>query len=338
MRKFLGGGIALIVACLGFWFYGMHALENYATQQVEVLRTAGWNVSYARLEKTGFPFQAGLRFVAPVIQKIGFCEVRAPGDVVLKSNLWRPRQVSLRIADPILFMAGDEENFALRGRVTRLEGTIAAALYQLTATAVEIETSPWGPAHVDTLIWGISPEPDAHLNMVLYGVQGALLRDHPLGERIEEASLKARNYGDFTGDTWDARCRSWAGGQGRLEVEKVRLKWGSLDLVGTGAWSLDESLQPAGELQLQVQGAAQTIDMLIARGALDATLGGMLKMGAALIALPGSGQDGPAPLTFHLKKGQVYMGTIPLWRSSALTVQDPGRLDRPDAPRGPAAP
>lgn len=338
MRKFLAGGIVLIGLYLTAWFYGMHALEDYATQQVEVLRNAGWSISYTRLEKTGFPFQAGLRFVAPVMQKAGLCEVRAPGDLVLKSNLWCPRQVSLAIADPILFMAGDEENFAVRGRATRLEGTFSAALHQLTATAVEIEKSPWGAAHVDTVIWGASHEADPWLNLVLYGVSGAPLRDHPLGERIEEVSLRARNHGDFAGETWAARCVAWAAAQGRLDVEKVRLKWGSLDLVGTGGWSLDESLQPAGDLQLQVQGAAQTIDMLIARGALDATLGGMLKMGAALIAATGNGQEGPAPLMFHLKKGQVYMGTVPLWRPSALTPQEPGAPAQPDAPRAAAAP
>ena len=146
-----------------------------------------------------------------------------------------------------------------------------------------------------------------------------------LGPRIAAASLDAALTGKLapgkltpeTGPAWSAAA--WRDGGGTLEVRRFAVGWGPLGLTGSATLALDAQLQPMGDANVRIVGAAETVDALAAAHILAPraaqAAGGVL----ALFARAPEGGGPPqveVPLTLRdrtLALGGFPLVRIPVW-------------------------
>ncbi len=114
------------------------------------------------------------------------------------------------------------------------------------------------------------------------------------------------------------RAAAWRDAGGQLTMDHAALRWGPLDVDGTGLLSLDPALQPRGNATLQVTGFTETIDALARAGVIGANDAKVVGTVLSLISrrLPNGTTEATVPLT--LDSGRVSMGAIPLARLAAL--------------------
>lgn len=146
-----------------------------------------------------------------------------------------------------------------------------------------------------------------------------------LGPRIAAASLDAALTGKLApgklapgmGPAWSAAA--WRDGGGTLEVRRFAVGWGPLGLTGSATLALDAQLQPMGDANVRIVGAAETVDALAAAHILAPraaqAAGGVL----ALFARAPEGGGPPqveVPLTLRdrtLALGGFPLVRIPVW-------------------------
>jgi hypothetical protein len=119
------------------------------------------------------------------------------------------------------------------------------------------------------------------------------------------------------------QARAWRDWGGTVEVTRLALKWGPLDMSGSATLGLDDKLQPAGHGQAEVRGWRATLDALVSGGTLPRGVAQTAKAVLSLMA-PATGSKGddalgaPLSLPVSLKDSTVSLGTIPLLRVRPL--------------------
>jgi hypothetical protein len=113
----------------------------------------------------------------------------------------------------------------------------------------------------------------------------------------------------------------WRDNGGTIELQSLRLRWGSLLLDASGTLALDSALQPEGAFSAMITGQDQAVDVAVMTGALKPDQAGAAKAVLALLAHPvanGSDQDGQnaisLPLTIQNQRlflGPAQIGDIP---------------------------
>jgi len=139
----------------------------------------------------------------------------------------------------------------------------------------------------------------------------------PLGATITrlEADISLASPA-LSGQAPAEQARAWRDWGGKLNVSRLALKWGPLDMTGSALLGLDKTLQPAGTGQAQMRGWAAALDALANGGTLPVGVAQTAKaMLGLMVSVPGENGGEPAvTLPMTLKDSQVSVGSIPLLR------------------------
>ncbi|MFC0634409.1 DUF2125 domain-containing protein [Brevundimonas balnearis] len=113
-------GIALIALTLwtGWWIFLVRTVETRLVERVEALREAGWDVQYADLNLSGWPFRVRaearhVELVAPSGQAIAAPELAA------EAMAWNPDRWVLVASDGLVLTRGDKGKVAVEARGIR---------------------------------------------------------------------------------------------------------------------------------------------------------------------------------------------------------------------------
>ena len=115
------------------------------------------------------------------------------------------------------------------------------------------------------------------------------------------------------------RAAAWRDGGGALEIRRLALIWGPLDLTASATLALDEQLQPMGAGSARVVGYAETLDALAAHAAISRSAATAAKAVLSLLAHTpedGSPPDVEVPLTLQYRT--LSMRQVPLVRLPEL--------------------
>ncbi len=108
---------------------------------------------------------------------------------------------------------------------------------------------------------------------------------------------------------------AWRDGGGSMELRRVGLEWGPLNLTGSATLALDDQLQPMGAGSSHLTGYAATLDALAGSGALTRSAAVAAKAVLSLLAgTPAEGEtpDVDVPLTLQFRT--LSMRQVPLVR------------------------
>ena len=120
------------------------------------------------------------------------------------------------------------------------------------------------------------------------------------------------------------RATGWRNGGGTLELRRVAVEWGPLDLSASATLALDDRMQPMGAGTARIVGEAETLDALAAANAIAprAALAAKAVLGLMAHAPPDGGPPQvDVPLT--LQNRALSVGRIPLLRLPELFWPEP---------------
>ena len=334
MRRIVAVASVLLIAVAGgyalYWHSAARTLAGGIARWVEEQRAAGYTVSLDEPEIGGFPFRLEARIGAPQM-------AAPPGGLPWR---WRGPTLLLQAPPwaPLDFQAeapgrheiewpdgGTARRYLVEvaaakgsGRVG-LDGRLAEASIALTGvSALEFDKED------AVLIRGVDAsivpgeaashtEPSLGFLVALAGLTLPPDIDSPLGREVEKLEVEGAVMGPLSwngdGGALEDTLARWRDDGGTLEVSRIIVRWGELELSGNGTFALDAALQPIGAMTATAVGHDAVIDALVAGGAVTARDGSLAKVVLSVLAQP-SPVDGRPELTvpLQLQDGHLWAG------------------------------
>ena len=317
-----------------FWFFMASSLRDGIGEWVERQRQDGIEVSYAKLELSGFPFRLRATMEAPGLASPdpaapwAWKGVRA----VALMRPWNPFRTDLDLAGShrIAFTAGGG-NFVFDGTVRVLTASLVPGdewpqAAELTVADLALKRIGGGGtiALESALIkarryfFDEDAPPDHKTATFDLDLQSEGLRvphdlSLPLGPDIARLQVKAQVLGGIAGRPWAESLAAWRDAGGTVEVARLAASYGPLALRANGTLALDDGLQPVGAFTARIQGFFETINTLRGKGLIRSRDAVAAKLVLGILAKKPAG-GGPAtfslPLT--LQEGKFFAGPVPL--------------------------
>src|SRR5262249_21307856 len=135
----------------------------------------------------------------------------------------------------------------------------------------------------------------------------------PLGHDIAELKAEGEVKGTLPAGTAAAALAAWRDAGGTVEMRRLVGRWGPLSIDGDGTVALDKSMEPEAAFALKMGGLSETLDTLVAAGAVDGKRLGFAR--TILGALDKNAAAGGAPATkvpVTIQDGFLFLGPIKL--------------------------
>jgi hypothetical protein len=327
----LAAPIVLLAADTAYWWLAVTKLtQGFADWEAEQ-RAAGWTAQHGAPARGGWPLAATLTVPAMAL---------AGGSPAIPGGLaWRADAVVLSVA---LSQPGVLEIAAEGRQRLRLAGypevPYTAASLRLV---LPLRADPW-PRFADVSVANLRAEPlmggeaglqslSVHLDIsprpqpgeptATFSLKAEAINPPQgvarlLGPRIANLEADGALNGPVpAGHTLAEQAAAWRDGGGSLEVKRLAVVWGPLDLTASATLALDDQLQPMGAGSARLVGYAETLDMLASRAAISRSAATATKAVLSLMAHSpedGSPPDVEVPLTLQYRT--LSMRQVPLVR------------------------
>jgi hypothetical protein len=135
----------------------------------------------------------------------------------------------------------------------------------------------------------------------------------PLGSRIETVALDASLLGPLPRNSERAAIAAWRDAGGTVDVHRLELLWGPVEMNAEGTVALDAEFRPIGALTAEIEGVDAVIDGFNRLGTLGDMGAEAAKLVLALMSETRAG-DGARVVTLPLtaQDGQLYLGPVPI--------------------------
>ena len=327
----------LLLPLLGLptaWFLSGAVLRHSFEAWVQDRRDEGYALRYAEPELAGFPLGLDVRVPEPGVESPKGWLWRGPA-LTGGATIWDPLSLALQAPGRHVVEWGPPN-----GRLSlRLDAAAAAGRAELALdgrlrqadaalTDVDAEGPLPGPIHIDRLDLTYrdqdgpdpaSPEPTGappgDLLVTALGVDLPPGLELPLGPRVELFLVEGRVEGPLPAEASRRSLALWRDAGGLLDIHRLKLRWGPLQLEAEGQLALDKELRPTGELTSNLRGGSDLVEHLAERKMIAERAAGALKL--AIFALSRNAEDGGPPvveLPVSLKDGLFYLGPVALFR------------------------
>ncbi len=326
--------VLLLLSVLGLpaaWVLSGAVLRHSFDAWVQDRRDDGYALRYAEPELAGFPFGLDVRIADPSVESPKGWRWRGPA-LTGGATLWDPLTLALQAPGRHWVEWGpDKGRLALRldaaGASGRAELAFDGRLRRADAalTDVAAEGPLPGPLHIDRLdlVYRDPPAPNpagaaaapGDLLVTALGVDLPPGLALPLGPRVELFLVEGRIEGPLPAEADRQSLALWRDAGGLLDIQRLKLRWGPLQLEAEGQLALDKELRPTGELTSNLRGGSDLVEHLAERKMIAERAAGALKL--AIFALSRSADDGGPPvveLPISLKDGLLYLGPVALFR------------------------
>jgi hypothetical protein len=327
--------LVFILAGLGlsaFWVFGAEKMRGHIGQWAADWRSNGNAVSYKPFAVTGFPLYFRARLDEFAIAGGGAAspwrwQAQALG---LRASPFAPTRARADFSGehkvaaelfgvPVVFTAATLDGVARAQR----RGDHYMGGLELHSSSLVID----GVSGVFTLkealidafhsrrVAGLTPSAGLSVALDDLTLPAGFLPGR-LGPRIDMLKLEAEVMGAIGPEINTAVVTAWRDAGGTVEVEEFALRWGPLRVKAAGTMALDGNLQPLAAFTATVSGFGETIDLLVAQGALDAGDANAAKTLLSLLAktpLTGGAPEIAVPLTIQnqrLSVGPVALFTL----------------------------
>ena len=322
-----------------FWRVTENSLDDGFAAWMAAQRAAGWTAKAGPAVRGGWPL-AAILVVPDLSLKAGEADI--PGGLtwsadrlVLRVALLQPRmlEIALQGMERLRLAGGPEVQYT----ADRLEAVLPLQAgtppRSIEVSASNLRASmPTGPDATSALTVGslqlhgeFRPEAQSGEPAVAFSLSAETIGPpssvaRPLGPRIASFTADGALDGPLPSSRSLAqRAAGWRDGGGTLDIQRLALNWGPLDLSASATLSLDDQLQPMGTGNARVVGYAETLDALAAHGAMSRSAATAAKAVLSLLAHApedGGPPDVEVPLTLQYRT--LSMRQVPLVRLPEL--------------------
>ena len=327
-------GIVLVVALgayTAFWWVAAGKIEDAATAWRDSMRSQKIDASWQTLRVEGYPLSFRLVLTGAALKNsasLPAVDLQAP---VLRANIrpWNFHAVSLDAPDgvaaalgpagvPIATLSAEHGSGAATiagdGRTT-----IWLSLHQTKAEA--------GAAiSADTVhAWAILPGRAPASHQDVGPAFAASLRDlvppvAPAGLKgtIDELGFGVTMHGAFPPGALAQAAAKWRDDGGTVELDHLNLRWGDMQITGSGTLALDHDLQPVGSLSGGVSGFDQLLSALVAGGRIKANDARVARLALSMLAKPGPDGRPEISTSLRIQDGEMFLGPAKLGKAPQI--------------------
>lgn len=321
--------LALAVAAIAYWFVAADRLRAGLDQWAAQRRAEGYTVSYGQPLVGGFPLDIRVVVADPQISTPGGTWSWRGTALQVETKLWNPRTVTFLLpgrhefaraglAQPMTARADPAGGWATIGH----DGRVVEAT--LDCTRLEIDFGQrLGLATIGRAVFWVRPrprrdDPDEPLPPL---ETAATLReltlpaalDGPLGRQMPLLAANISVVGNLPQAITHAALAQWRDQSGTVELLDAKLRWGPLNLKGSGTVTIDEDMRPLGAGTVELRGFNETVQRLVETGAVKKQAGTMAQLVLGVLAKPATPGGEPVlnvPLT--AQHGFLSLGPIKL--------------------------
>ena len=327
--------VALLLLDALAWHFAVRYLEAGLADWTVQAQAAGWKLESGKPEPGGWPLAAHLT-LRNVHLTGGAADVPRGVDwqcdaLTFGIDLRHPRDVTVTVPGPQNLRVGESPPVPLSARVlsARLPLQQNPNAIRLSAENMLIGPAPDRPERlsVNHLSLRATLHPDAPqgqptvtLALAVRGIGLPAEHDWPLGRQVGSLVLNAVVNGKLhSAPSLAERAAAWRDDGGNLEVQRLAVNWGPLDLSGTATLALDAQLQPMGAGTARAVGYAATLDALARHGVMTRSAATAAKAVLSLLAsAPDDGSPGEVEVPLSLQYRTLSMRQVPLGRLPEL--------------------
>jgi hypothetical protein len=344
-RRAVAVGLIALVVLLAiysaYWWIVAERFPSIVADWAAERRKSGWQVDYRIDRVEGFPFS--LR------SEIRTTMLAGPGSpprwtwqgptIAVHTRPWRLGEVEFEFpgrhrltlpvdGTPLEFEATAD---SARGSMVFGGGSWPRVKVEFGGVGVVSSAQP-GPTTVKSIVVSLSPNPapnrpagEAQTESPRLAITalGAVLPEAPrpiFGREIERFDLDATWVGRLPSGPLSQALAAWRDGGGTIEVAKLRLKWGKLDIDGAGTFALDSEQRPLAASNVRLQGYGQALDDLAKAGVVRGrdAIAARLMMG--LLARSGRTGKDEVTVSITVQDGWFNVGPARLFRVPPIAV------------------
>lgn len=320
------------LAWTGYWIHGAARLQDGVLAWAEMRREAGDAVALGEVSVSGFPLRFDLALSAPTVgtRKDGKPLIWQGPPTTVTFRPWNFDRFTFKaggrhriahaepdLPTPIVIDAGEASG---AGRIAP-DGRLAVLDLAFRSVRLGTEQRPDMlrferadskvrlPAAAGLSDSRARVEPgdvldDAALHIEIADLTLPQEAEGPLGKKVELIALRLGVRGTVSNDAPDAALIAWRDSGGTVEIYEQRVVWGELHIDASGTFALDAEMRPLGALTARITGYTQTLDALVAIGAMERRAAEIAKFllgmmsewpddsGKPVLIMPLSAQDG----------------------------------------------
>jgi hypothetical protein len=322
---------AVLVVGIGvytaFWWIVAGKIEDAATAWRETAHAQKIDATWQKMRVTGYPLALQLD-LSDVAVKDGATSPPTTFQAPLLSATIRPWNLHGASFDapsgfsaalgpdtaPLMQLNADHASGAA-ARDGDGSTTIWLSLYQAKATAPALPAVSARIAHA----WIIMPPgfPASHQDAGLAFAMDArdlALPAAPAGFKpsIDDLGFGLTLMGAFPAGPVRQAAAAWRDSGGTLELDRLHLRWGEMEITGSGTLALDNDLQPVGGFSGAVSGFDQLLSTLVASGRVKAGDARVARLALAMLAKAGPDGRPEISTSLTIQNGEMFLGPAKL--------------------------
>jgi hypothetical protein len=310
-----------------FWWVAAGKIEDIATAWRGTATAQGIDATWQKIRVTGYPLAFELDLSDVVLKDNATSppsELRAP---LLSATIrpWNFHAAWFAAPDGFSALLGPDTAPLVRLSAERASGaaardgdgstTIWLSLYQTKATAPAVATLGARVAHG----WVILPPnpPATHQDpglAIAMDARDLVLPAAPAGFKpgIDDVGFGLTLMGAFPTGSPHQAAVAWRDSGGTVELNHLHLRWGEMEIEGSGTLALDNDLQPIGGFSGEVFGFDQLLSTLVASGKVKAGDARVARLALAMLAKAGPDGRPEISTSLTIQNGQMYLGPAKL--------------------------
>lgn len=129
---------------------------------------------------------------------------------------------------------------------------------------------------------------------------------------IDDIGFGVTLTGDFPAGPLRQAAAQWRNSGGTLELDHLDLRWGDMQINGSGTLALDNELQPIGGFSGGISGFDQLLNGLVAAGRVKAGDARVARLALAMLAKTGPDGRPEIAASLTIQNGEMYLGPVKL--------------------------
>jgi hypothetical protein len=322
-------GVVLVIgigAYSAFWWIAAGKIKEGANAWQEAAKAQKIDASWQTMRVTGYPLSFRLELTDAGVKDGAtnpVTELQAP-TLTASQWPWNFHHFWLAAPDGLSATAGPPATPLARLSADRADGAVALAGDGTTTIWLSLyqtrETTAGMPLGAQTVhAWAIAPPgaPAAHQDAGLAVALDAHNLSLPItppgfGQTVEDLGFGLTLTGAFPLGPLRQAAAAWRDGGGTLELDHLHLRWGDMEITGSGTLALDNDLQPVGGFSGGVSGFDQLLSALVATGRIKGSDARVARLALAMLAKAGPDGRPEISTSLTIQNGEMYLGPAKL--------------------------
>lgn len=328
-RILIGAAAGLVLAALGLslaWYLAAQALAGGVQRWVEERRAEGYVIRHEAPRIGGFPVALTLSLARPVVEAPGRLWRWEGPTVDGRAWLWDPLRIHVSVpGSHALRVQRDGRMRVFDLGADTAKGTVdldsGGNLQQLDLRLARWRIVEQGGETFEIGDAKLQAESDApaaeepRLQFDLRMVQLTLPQEPrpALGRKLARIAIEGEIRGPLPSGPLKQAMARWRDAGGVLDIARLQLRWGPLDLAGDGTIALDQEMRPLAAAAVTLRGLGETLDRLVEAGFVPPREASLAQAVVVALARPPEGGGPPevkVPIT--LQDGYLFLGPVRL--------------------------